>query len=114
MRKTETITLPSGLSIEIREIGPAGLARAMEGIPVVGRRPGKPEVSTTSTAVEDVKFLIRLVCECSVEPKLTQENIDDVLGVKDFNPLGTACRRLCGFTEAAEEVDPSYDNESRS
>ena len=88
-------TLPSGTTVKLRKLGPAGLARVQRGLPVIDveQEGGKPQSIEQRDNITETN--IRMICACVAEPRLSADDpppagfryIDDVVEVEDYVPL---------------------------
>lgn len=125
--KTETVELPSGRKVTIRQPGPRGMTLIIGTLPTSMLLGDDQEKPSTSEALESFRKMSKvergevadtqmaIVCSCSVEPRFTTTipapqgytDIDD-LEYPDYVALRDACLTLINESkqEAAEKVGP--------
>lgn len=124
--KTQTVELPSGRKVEIRQPGPRGMALILGGLPT-SMLLGDQEQQSASEALDRFRNMSKaergdladsqmtIVCSCSVEPKFSTTtpapqgytDIDD-LEYRDYVVLRDACLSLIADSrqEAVEKIGP--------
>lgn len=113
--ETLDVKLPSGLVVTIKKPGPLALRSLYGSLPIL---PAEMEATSTTDdpRLKDQGFqidaAIKLVCACSVKPRLSEPpladgemSIDD-LSIDDFSKLAEAVNSFSGLTQLGDKTGP--------